>query len=156
MSTIFPPIEQLLPHDPPMILLNHVLHYTDDEITCEVEISANSQFFDVRSQSVPAYVGIEYMAQTIAARGGMLAREQGRQSQIGFLLGGRRYQQHGGDFQLGDQLKVSAKELMQEQAMGVYACTIERNGELLASCQVNTYAPDQATVDGMLGAPSTE
>lgn len=64
--TKLPPIEQLLPHDKPMILVDRALDVQQDTIHCQVDIAEHNPFFDSASQTVPAYVGIEFMAQSVA------------------------------------------------------------------------------------------
>ena len=85
--TTFPPIEALVPHKPPMLLLDRVLSYSTDYVSCEVEIRVDSPF--VRDGVVPAIVGLEYMAQCVAAFAGLSARHKGEAPRIGFLLGSR-------------------------------------------------------------------
>ena len=53
-------------------------------------IGEDSMFFEP-PHGVPGYVGLEYIAQTIAAHGGLRARAVGEPVRIGFLLGTRRY-----------------------------------------------------------------
>ena len=63
----YPPIEQLLPHRPPMILIDRLVWTNGVATVCEVTIGPHSMF--IQAVGVPAFVGIEYMAQTVAAHG---------------------------------------------------------------------------------------
>ena len=67
----YPPIEQLVPHKPPMILIDRMIETTDTACTCEVTITPQTLF--IESAGVPAFVGLEYMAQAVAAYGGYKA-----------------------------------------------------------------------------------
>ncbi len=135
----YPPIEHLLPHSNPMILLDRVIEHASHSIVCEVTITTQSFLYDEASQSVPAQVGIEYMAQTVAALGGIEATQAGDKPPIGFLLGARRYQHALGPFLCGQCYQVVAKELMRDDNMAVYQCQIiDDQQQLVASGQVNT------------------
>ncbi len=93
--------------------------------------------------SVPAWLGIEYMAQTIAALGGMKRRTAGKPINLGFLLGTRRYDCNIDAFAVGSVLTVSVKRLIQEQGLGVFDCRIEGPGVYI-SANLNVYHPDDA------------
>jgi len=67
--------------------------------------------------TVPALLGIEYMAQTIAAFGGIKRRLAGRPLDLGFLLGTRRYVCNVGTFAVGSVLTVSVKRLVEDQGL---------------------------------------
>ena len=74
--TTWPPIVELVPHRPPMLLLDRVLAYDGECVTCETVLRPDSPFAD--QGHVPAVVGIEYMAQTIAAGAGLRGARKGR------------------------------------------------------------------------------
>ncbi|GLS83162.1 3-hydroxydecanoyl-ACP dehydratase [Paraferrimonas haliotis] len=143
----YPPIEALLPHSAPMILLDEVLDCNEQEICCGVTISEQGVFYDVHKQGVAAHVGIEFMAQAIGAAAGIKALSTDKPIQVGLLLGGRRYQDQGKVYPLGAVLKVYAKQVMLDEHMGVYQCRIEYQGEVVASAQLNTYRPSQQMLE---------
>lgn len=68
--TDIPSVDQLLPHDDPMILIDRAISVEALSIHCQVDIGDHNLFFDAESQTVPAYVGIEFMAQSVAAWSG--------------------------------------------------------------------------------------
>ena len=72
----YPPIVELVPHRPPMLLLDRVLSYDGECVVCETVLEPESPFVD--EGEVPAIVGIEYMAQTIAAGAGLSRARKGR------------------------------------------------------------------------------
>ena len=63
-------------------------------------------FFD--GGGVPAYVGLEWMAQACGAHVGALARDAGIPVRVGFLLGTREFTIHAPRFRLGERLIVGA------------------------------------------------
>ena len=68
-----PPVEDVLPHAGGMVFLSRVLSHERHRTVCEVEIDRQSLLGDV-SGGVPAWIGLEYMAQCVAAHGGVAAR----------------------------------------------------------------------------------
>lgn len=136
-------IEQVLPHRSPMILLDNFIEAGADYAVCKVTIAEHSQFYDGVSQTVPAYVGIEYMAQTIAAYAGASNLAKGGAIKIGFLLGCRKYQPEVTAFTLGTELTITATELVTEDnGLSVFDCSIMQQQQLLVSARLNVFQPD--------------
>ncbi|MET3132920.1 putative hotdog family 3-hydroxylacyl-ACP dehydratase [Oxalobacteraceae bacterium GrIS 1.11] len=140
----FPPIGSLLPHEGAMILLDRVLAADAENLCAEVTIRSDSLFFDGRA--VGAWVGIEYMAQAIAAHAGYLARGRGEAVKVGFLLGARRYEAPCPDFILGSVLLVHVHSVMHgENGLAAFECRIEQAGApgtSLATATVTVFQPE--------------
>jgi predicted hotdog family 3-hydroxylacyl-ACP dehydratase len=110
-----------------MQLIDHVLNAGAESIECEVNIRADSMFCDGRS--VGAWVGLEYMAQAVAAFAGTEAKRAGRPVRVGFLLGTRRYECSVPSFVVGSRLIVRARrELQGENGLGSFECSISGDG----------------------------
>ena len=82
------PITELLPHEAPMIFIDGLISADDEYATAHVTL--NKDHFAAVYGEVPSYVGIELMAQTVAAWAGYHERIAGRDVKVGFLLGARR------------------------------------------------------------------
>lgn len=122
----FPPIATLLPHGGAMVLLDRLLAIDDDSVCAEVTIRVASVFYDELAGGVGAWVGIEYMAQAIAAHAGHAALERGEPARIGFLLGARRYQARHPLFPLGSVLRVHARRALQgDNGLMTFDCSID-------------------------------
>ncbi|MFO0649819.1 MAG: hypothetical protein U0326_26610 [Polyangiales bacterium] len=65
----WPPIEALVPHRAPMLLIDRVASVEGATMTCELTVRAGAMFVD--AGAVPAAVFVEYMAQTAAAHEGL-------------------------------------------------------------------------------------
>ena len=136
--TSYPPIVELVPHRPPMLLLDRVLSYDGERVVCETVLEAGSPF--VEQGRVPAVVGIEYMAQTIAAGAGLSARDKGDQAgRMGFLLGCRNLSIAVDSFQVGDRLTVEARRTWGEKELGSFACQVRRGDEILVEGALTVY-----------------
>jgi predicted hotdog family 3-hydroxylacyl-ACP dehydratase len=140
---IFAPISELVPHSGQMVLLDRVVQSEGETLTAEVVIGAHSLFCG--ADGVPSWVGVEYMAQAIAAHAGYGAKLRGETPQVGFLLGSRRYDAQVPLFGIGSRLQVHVQcELHGENGLGAFACRIEDgdSGALLAQATITVFQPD--------------
>jgi len=128
-----------VPHRGEMRLLDRLLAVDEQHAIAEVDVPADGLF--VQDGGVPAWVGLEYMAQTVAAWAGERARRAGGEPRIGFLLGSRRYAAAHGSFAAGSTLRVEARcELVADNGLGQFACRITTPaGEELASAMVSVF-----------------
>lgn len=141
----FPPIELLVPHRAPMLLLRRVLEAGDDHLHAEVRVDAKGAFGN--GLQVPAWVGIEYMAQAVAAWAGLRAMRAGGSARLGFLLGTRRYQAHCAAFAHASLLRIEVRcELMGDNGLGAFACRILDQERELAAAQLSVFEPADADV----------
>ncbi|MCC7599506.1 hotdog family protein [Janthinobacterium sp. FW305-129] len=141
----FPDIRELVPHSGPMVLLDRVLSADAENLCAEVAIHAGSVFYEATSAGVGSWVGIEYMAQAIAAHAGYLARLAGAPVKIGFLLGARRYEAQVPLFVNGSVLQVHVQQALQgENGLGAFECRIEMAGAVLAQATITVFQPEDA------------
>ncbi len=136
-------IDEVVPHRDGMSLLDSVLHWDEESIQAELVVPHEGLF--VEEAGVPAWVGIEYMAQAIAAWAGCRARRAGREPNIGFLLGSRRYTSTRSHFPSGTRLLVNAHcELLGDNGLGMFACSLQADDEQWALANVSVYEPADA------------
>ena len=138
------PVSELVPHDPPMVLLDRVLAFEESTLVAEVTIRSDSMFCD--GEGVPGWVGLEYMAQAVAAHAGLQARQRGEPPVIGYLLGTRSYSCEAETFPVGEKLTVYVESLFVEMALGAFACRIEAD-KPLAKATVNVYQPEDDSME---------
>jgi len=129
-----------VPHRGPLSLLDGVEHCDDLGIEARVRVPVDGMF--VGDDGAPAWVGIEYMAQAVAAWSGARARAAGGAPKIGYLLGSRRYEAAVPVFPVGAELRVLAQcELMGDNGLGMFDCRIEHGGRVLASGRLSVFEP---------------
>ncbi len=138
---IYDNISELLPHDGDMVLLDRVIEFDQDSMICQTTVRDDGLFGD--EHTVPAWLGIEYMAQTVAAHDGMMCKIAGRTINLGFLLGTRRYLSNVDSFSTGLLLTITVKRIMQDQGLGVFDCQVVGDGVDI-SAKLNVYQPDSA------------
>ncbi len=142
---------ELLPHRPPMVLLDAILGYDENSLQAAVTVSDASLFLE--PDGVPVHIGLEYMAQACGAYAGARARDRGEPVRIGFVLGTRQYRAHVPCFRRGERLAVSVSLLYQDEQMGAFDCRIDIGGKLAAEAQLSVYQPDPAELSGSMTAP---
>ncbi|MDH3428615.1 MAG: hotdog family protein [Gammaproteobacteria bacterium] len=140
------PVCELLPHAPPMVLLDRVLSYDDSTLLAEVRIRPDSVL--CQDDGVPAWVGIEYMAQAVAAHAGFKARLEGEPPRIGYLLGTRSYKSSVGHYPIGTTLTIHIQSLFVEMALGAFACRIDMP-DTVATATINVYQPDDDATENI-------
>jgi predicted hotdog family 3-hydroxylacyl-ACP dehydratase len=92
--------------------------------------------------AMPCWIGIELMAQAIAAHVGLVARSHRRPPKAGVLLGTRQYRATQARFAAGRELMVSARLTYRDASgLGAYDSTISLNGAEVATASVNVYEP---------------
>jgi predicted hotdog family 3-hydroxylacyl-ACP dehydratase len=141
-------MEAVVPHRAPMMLLDVVLAHAADDTTCVVTIREDSPLREPGGP-VPGWVGLEYMAQCVAAHAGLIEHAAGRTPTIGLLIGARGVTFHAHGYLPGQVLHVSARRIWGEGRLGAFACSIRdsRTDALLADGTLNAYLaghPDDA------------
>jgi predicted hotdog family 3-hydroxylacyl-ACP dehydratase len=132
------PIGELLRHGPEMTLIDRLVSYDQQKSVAAVAIGPKSRFFE--ADGVPGWVGIEYMAQSIAAHVGFEARQRGEPPAIGFLLGTRAYDARISRFPSGSKLAVWVEPLWFDAGVGAFRCSLVMD-DVVATAVVSTYEP---------------
>ena len=136
----FPDVRLLVPHAGSMVLLDRVISADAENLCAEVHIRPDSLF--CAAEGVGAWIGIEYMAQAIAAFAGYTAGLRGEPVKVGFLLGSRRYECSRPSFALGSVLQVHVQRMLQdENGLGAFACHISDGNAQLATATVTVFQP---------------
>jgi predicted hotdog family 3-hydroxylacyl-ACP dehydratase len=133
-------VEELVPHRGRMCLLDAITAYGEDWLRAEVTPRQGGVFAE--EAGIPAWVGIEYMAQAAAAFGGIEQVQRGESPSIGLLIGARYYRCMQDHFEHGVTLGVLAKIAMRDaEDFAAYDCRIELGGREIAQCTLKAYRP---------------
>lgn len=115
---------QILPHEGRMLLIDELLEQHDEGIVTALTIRPDSVLCDGVA-GVPAWVGMEYMAQTACAYSGVNQARAGESVSISLLLGTRSYRAVVPVFTLGTRLIISAQlQMRDDDNLAVFACSI--------------------------------
>jgi predicted hotdog family 3-hydroxylacyl-ACP dehydratase len=142
-GTDFPDVVELVPHAGSMVLLTRVTRHEGDETVCAARIG-QGDLLASPTGDVPAWMGLEYMAQCIAAHAGLVGRASGEAPRVGFLLGTRRVTFHVPCYRRGQRLDVRARRLWgASRGMVSFDCRIDDTdtGAILAEGRLNCFVP---------------
>ncbi|PWB37270.1 3-hydroxylacyl-ACP dehydratase [Pseudomonas sp. NDM] len=137
------PLAELLPHAGDMILIDAIERFDDEQIFTRLTVKPDG-LFNLPDGSLPAWVGVELMAQSVAAFAGCHARQKGNPVELGFLLGTRKFECNVEAFAPGSELTVHGiRSLEDDNGMGVFECHIHGDG-IHASARLNVFRPPEA------------
>jgi predicted hotdog family 3-hydroxylacyl-ACP dehydratase len=124
-----------------MQLLDRIVAVDAESAVAEVRVPVDGLF--THDGQVPAWVGIEYMAQTISAwAAGRSQAQGGTGPKLGLLLGSRRFEAHCEGFPCGATLRIKARcEIMGDNGLGMFDCRVEMDGREVANARVSVFEP---------------
>lgn len=137
-----PDIHTLVPHSGAMSLLGRLLAADAETLCAEVVVTRASMFCG--EDGVGAWVGVEYMAQAVAAHAGFCAWQRGEAPKVGFLLGTRRYTCTLPAFAVGSVLHIHVQRALQgENGLGAFECRIldGNDDSELATATITVFQP---------------
>ncbi|MCZ4304912.1 hypothetical protein O4G98_09195 [Zoogloeaceae bacterium G21618-S1] len=139
----FPAPDALLPHRAPNLLISGISECSADHVTAYADIQPDQWYSDAQG-GMPAWVGIELMAQAIAAFVGMEGRRNGRPPKIGYLLGTRAYCCEQPCFPAHTRIDIKADLVFRDDSgLGAFDCTLHHDGMQIADATLKVYeTPD--------------
>lgn len=135
-----PAIVDLLPHRGEMLLLDRLMSVNEQGVTVLAHAGVQNWYSDLPN-TMPAWIGIELMAQAIAVHVGWRKAQRGLLPQKGVLLGTRSYQCDTAIFE--GELEITASlSFIDESGLGAYRCHIFMGGCLVATSNLKVYEPE--------------
>lgn len=141
-----------------MVLLDEVVMVDEEQACCRVTVNREGVLapFLTGQGRLPAWFGLEMMAQTIGVWSGWHGRQQnGADPRPGMLLGSRGYQCQAAEFPAAAKLDVSVSLLMRDDKMASFEGIIMINGDTRASGRLTIYQPDEAELARLLPTAGT-
>jgi predicted hotdog family 3-hydroxylacyl-ACP dehydratase len=137
----FPPIEELIPHRGAMLWIERLVSASDESVEAAANVPAGAWYLDGEG-AMPAWLGIELMAQTVSAHVGWNSRLAGKPLKPGVLLGCRAYRASASAFPRAAALRITARlSYKDESGFAAYDCSIHSAGTLAASATLKVYEP---------------
>ncbi len=123
-------LSTLIPHRGESLLLDRIIDHDDECTIAGVVVGSRSSLLR-EDGTVPTWLAVEYMAQTIAVHEGFIARSEGRTLEIGFLVTVVGLEIQPVTLQSGQVLRVHARRARGRPGLGVVShhCTLHRCGE---------------------------
>ena len=145
-------IAPLLPHSGRMVLLDCITDYGDHHLTATASI--NEHHILLHNNRLPCLMGMEIMAQGIAALAGCHAFNAGESVRLGFLLGTRKLNLFAHDIPVHTELLIKVHESVSDATgFGVFDCALYWTNApeheklslpadgLLVQASLNVYSP---------------
>lgn len=137
----WPSIESLLPHRPPMLLVDAVSDYDAESICVQTTPDPHAWYADTHG-NMPVHIVIELMAQAIAAHEALTRRIGGLPPAPGVLLGTRRLDARVASLLAGVPVLVRATCVLRDNTgNGAYDCRVEDGDEILAIATIKVHQP---------------
>lgn len=146
MSSLFPPILELIPHRPPMVLLDEVIAVEPGRVTCRATLQPDCVF--AQDGLVHPATLIELVAQACAAYVKLLPGDSDGSPRLGLIMGSREATFEVEHLAVGDVLTVVAHKQYGERQLASFLGTVMRGDELCATIQlsvVDAAAPQEAS-----------
>ncbi len=132
---------ELIPHQPPIRLVDRIIEYKSNWGVVETVIKPDSFLLDDNGE-FDSTAMIELMAQSIAVIKGYENTLDDKPMQNGFLVGGRNVQCMGTVFS-GDLLRISIGKVGGIEGFTVADGEIKRDNEIIASGRIKLWVTDQ-------------
>lgn len=137
----YPAIEELVPHRGEMLLVERVKAEGAEHVCTEARVHPGAWYCDANG-NMPAWIGIELMAQTVATYVGLKNRHKGLPPPVGFLLGTRKYVSTVTCFPAAGVMDIVAKlSYLDPSGLGAFECAISLAGECVANAMVKVFEP---------------
>jgi len=115
-------ILSIMPHRGKMLLLTKVNEYDlqEESIEAEYHLTEDCLFYDPVISGVPAWVGFEFIAQTVSAYKGIKTLIKGEPVKLGFILGVSQMRIGLSFFKTGSILVIKAREFENMDPVFIY------------------------------------
>lgn len=134
-------IAPYVPHGHGMCLLDTLLDVGEEYLHAEVTPRHEDLF--AKSAGIPGWVGLEWLAQAVAAWAGVQAVMAGSKPQIGFLLGSRRYRCQTPWFAFGQPIRIEVElDFRADNGLGAFQGRLIGPQGQLATATLNVFQPD--------------
>lgn len=135
------PVESLVHHRGDMLFLDRVVQYSDTSIECEANTSRQSAFAK-SEKGIPAWLGLEYMCQTIAALEGIRRLQKNEPILLSFVMGSRKITSEKSYLPLAEIIRIRAvNEVRDDTGVGVYGCEVRLDDERIIHGVIKGYMP---------------
>jgi predicted hotdog family 3-hydroxylacyl-ACP dehydratase len=126
---------EFVPHRDPVLLLDLLIDIGPDHAVCAARI-AQCEFLEPEF-GIPSYIGIEIMAQCVAALGGALAHLRGDTPAPGLLLGTRLFEAAAPYLDPGQRYLARCNRLVTDnRGMSSFACELTTSAGRVASASL--------------------
>jgi predicted hotdog family 3-hydroxylacyl-ACP dehydratase len=142
----------LVPHKGRMFLLSRVTSYDSEKrrLASEYDITEDCLFYDRELQGVPAWVGFEFMAQSISALSGLDGRGRGEPPKFGFILSVSGLEVKIPCFKKGSTAVIEVEEETMVDNVYSFRCRVSSEGKPALEARLTVMEADdpKAVIEG--------
>ena len=144
-------ILSIMPHRGKMLLLTKVNEYDlqEESIEAEYHLTEDCLFYDPVISGVPAWVGFEFIAQTVSAYKGIKTLIKGEPVKLGFILGVSQMRIGLSFFKTGSILVIKAKEFENMDPLYIYTGEIFIEGKKVLEGKLTVMEVDDEKAQAM-------
>lgn len=133
------PLDRLLLHQAPLRLLDGIREISAEHCVAWTKVSSDAWYADAEG-AMPAWFGLELMAQAVSAYSGAQKATQGRPLRVGLLLGTQSYQCSLPAFPTGSILDIDVRiHYFDGSGVSAFHCELRRQGEVIAHATLKVY-----------------
>lgn len=134
------PAEGLVPHRPPVLLVDEIVEVAGGETIVEARLKAESPLAE-QGGRIDGLAALEVMAQAYAAVKGYRDSLQGKAPGKGFLVGVRSFRITE-SLHVGDTLHVAVKTVADIAGFAVAEAEVTRHGNRIATATLKMWVPE--------------
>ena len=122
-------IVDLLPHDPPMLMLERILSYDENRLSVTACISPESPFAN-NDGRISNCIAIEIMAQAAAVYGGLQQYQLHKPMKSGLLISAKHVELNCKALSSATTYTVHAQHYHSTDSLAIFDCTLEQESTL--------------------------
>jgi predicted hotdog family 3-hydroxylacyl-ACP dehydratase len=142
----YPPLEELVPHRPPMVLLDRLVSWEPGKAVCALTLEKDAPF--VEQDCVQTAVSIEYMAQGVAACLGYEALRGGESVRVGMIIGCRKFELATETIPIGTPLEIHVERKRGNENLSHFQCSVSDAERTYATALLTLYHAERPPEDG--------
>ncbi len=123
----YPPIEDLIPHGPPMRAIEEMIEWEPGRASCRLQLRRHAPF--VKDNRIASVVALEYLAQSVAACLGYEAYIAGGKIRVGMIVGVRKMEIFSPTITVGAEVRADVERIRGDEDVSTF------RGEALADSQ---------------------
>jgi predicted hotdog family 3-hydroxylacyl-ACP dehydratase len=140
---MYPSVASLLPHGPPMLLVDAIVAEVEGGLVCRSVIREDFPF--LRDGEAELVVCMELVAQTVGCFTGLVDGRRGGKPRPGLLVGCRDARFTGEPLRVGDELTITIATRWVKEPVACFHGFVERRDARIAEVEITVVAtPDLA------------
>lgn len=142
---MLPAPAEVITHRDGMLLLDQITAADEERCVAEYAPRSDAWYADAEG-NMPAWIGIELMAQAVAVQVGVQKHRLNLPPKLGMLLGARSYKVSTPHFRAVEPLSVRAQLVFRDESgLAAYDCEIRQTSDpqqILATATLKVFEPD--------------